>query len=368
MSANNIQKAINKNLPAIPDKYLNLLAEICRIPATSANEKEISIFLYNYLSEYKPVIDSIGNIIIDKGKDIFKPVICAHLDTVHKYEAKQLFQYISEGHKYLFSKDSEGKENGIGGDDKCGILAALYLLEKISDIKIIFFTSEESGGIGSSDLDISELNKASCIIGVDRWGNSDYCNNYMSSKATSEDFDKANKNINKKYGYKATSGLMTDAFILFERDANVSCINVSCGYYKHHTSQEIIDTNELWNCCRYLHDLISGLKYDTRYKHEVQRVLKYPVTFNKYNYFDNINDYYLPGYKSEAKTYQYDILDRDDQELMWTIEYYMNDLKLSEADLSNKKTCEKLANHIFDIEGAVINFDDINTFLNYIHI
>ena len=42
-----------------------------------------------------------------------------------------------------------------------------------------------------------------------------------------------------KWGYMEENGLMTDILTLKEKGLEVSCLNVSCGYYNAHTDEEI---------------------------------------------------------------------------------------------------------------------------------
>ena len=43
----------------------------------------------------------------------------------------------------------------------------------------------------------------------------------------------------KEYGYTPTEGMMTDVEQLKENGLNISCINLSCGYYEPHTDNDI---------------------------------------------------------------------------------------------------------------------------------
>jgi len=361
MSANNVQIGINKGLQQMPDVLMDELLRICKIPATSNNEKLITNYLLNKLADYNPIIDAIGNIIIRKGNNINYPVVCSHLDTVHHYEDKELFYYIQNEHKYLFSKNSQGVKNGIGGDDKCGILVCLYLLEKFDNIKIVFFTQEESGAVGSQEIEMKEFQDASCIIGVDRWGNSDFINIYCGEKTTSKEFDDAVLDINHKYNYKSTSGLMTDSLVVFEREVDIPCINVSCGYYRHHSSEEIIDTNELYNCCLYLEELLEAIK-DKKFEHKIINKQSYRISPNNKNsrYFpDNYAEYY-PGYDK----YKLDgEIDEPDDLVEEMIEYYSYEVGLDKLeDYEDSFLRRELINCIFEHEGINISHDEI---LNY---
>ena len=216
------------------------------------NEKSITLYLCDILDNLKISysIDDYGNIIVVKGKSNLYPCFSAHLDTVHVYNnGYKLFYQKEKDRTYLFAGDNDKKSVGIGGDDKCGIFACLYLLKRIDNIKIIFFSREETGGIGSSNINLDILNDCKFLASIDRWNGHDFINQYSGQGTISKSFKKAIAPILKKYNYSYNSGLFTDCFNVMERGVNLSCFNVSCGYYSHHSSNEYVDLNELYNSC-----------------------------------------------------------------------------------------------------------------------
>ena len=63
-----------------------------------------------------------------------------------------------------------------------------------------------------------------------------------------------------KFGYKPTEGMMTDVEQLKENGLNVSCINISCGYYEPHTDNEFTDKNDLIKCLNFIEHIITHCK------------------------------------------------------------------------------------------------------------
>lgn len=70
------------------------------------------------------------------------------------------------------------------------------------------------------------------------------------------------------FGYKETDGLMTDIEQLKEQGLNVSCVNLSCGYYEPHTDNEYTSKKDLLNCLRFIEHIITNCK--KTYKHEAE--------------------------------------------------------------------------------------------------
>ena len=265
MSAVDTQQRPNLMAPRMPDEWLEKALEVLKIPSTRKNELSMGLFLCNLLKyklKIKYEIDCQGNIIVTKGQPLY-PCFCAHLDTVHSYpDGFNIYLQEKEGHLYAFAEDDKKERVGTGGDDKCGIFACLYLLTTLENVKIIFFSSEESGGSGSNGIKKEIFKDCKFLGGIDRWNGSNFINKYNGSYTTSKNFFKDSKHIIRQYGYSYELGMFTDAFNVY--GINLSCFNVSCGYYEHHSNYEYIDLNELFNACILCKDLAS---LQNRYEH-----------------------------------------------------------------------------------------------------
>ncbi len=252
MSNLNIQVKANKTAPAMPEQLIKEAIKLFKIKSTIRNEKLISMYICDLFDKtrIKYEIDDLGNILVIKGKSLFYPCFCCHLDTVHSYpNGFNVFLQKNKDRDYLYSSDDKKNPVGIGGDDKCGIFVCLYLLQKIDNIKIVFFSGEESGGTGSCEIDKKFFDDCKYIAGIDRWNGHDFINSYSGNKTISKELIKAVKSILSKFDYSLNAGLFTDVFNLMSRGINLSCFNLSCGYYSHHSREEFVDLNELYNCC-----------------------------------------------------------------------------------------------------------------------
>ena len=59
-----------------------------------------------------------------------------------------------------------------------------------------------------------------------------------------------------KWGYMEENGLMTDILTLKEKGLEVSCLNVSCGYYNAHTDEEITVKKDLMKSLLFVEHII----------------------------------------------------------------------------------------------------------------
>ena len=256
MSAENRQQKI-KACQSMPSDMQKKAKKLFSIPSGANNENLISLYIINEIERLNLsyIIDSAGNIIIKKGKGL-KPCFVSHLDTVHTYKKGFNIIHTKKGaNDVIYAYDDNKQQVGVGADDKAGIFACLELLESLTNVMIVFFSGEESGCIGSNDIDLDVFSDCMFIASIDRWGSSDIINSFYNQKTISKKFTNYLQIYMRKYGYQFTSGLLTDSLQLFERNVNLSCINVSCGYYQHHSNLEYIDLNELYECILLCYDI-----------------------------------------------------------------------------------------------------------------
>jgi hypothetical protein len=150
---------------------------------------------------------------------------------------------------------SEKEYQGLGADDKNGLWIALKCLQTFDVIKVAFFVGEEIGCVGSSKCDMNFFADARFVIEPDRRGGSDLITEIscmdIASEAFLNSFDYAS------FGYKKTSGLMTDVLELTERGVGVACINMSCGYYNPHSDEEFTVISDLLNALDLVEHIIT---------------------------------------------------------------------------------------------------------------
>jgi hypothetical protein len=306
MSYSNKKVALNpKN--GMPTSRLNDLIKLANIQSSSNNEKMMYHYVCSWLDDrnipYET--DAIGNVLATKGKSDMYPMIASHLDTVHDIHKE--FKVMSSKGKdgnLMLSAFSGAKQVGVGGDDKCGIFTNLFMLEKFDNIKAVFFTQEEVGLIGSGNADADWFNDVGYIIQLDRWGASDFISIYGGEPTISDEFANKVENIMDEYSFNHTEGLITDSIGLWSDGIGVSCVNVSCGYYLHHTDDEVIDTNELWNSIMFTYHCIRALGENEYISNSNSKLVSDTSFIDTYDYGT--------GYEhSDKDTMLYDIIDWD---------------------------------------------------------
>ena len=167
----------------------------------------------------------------------FPVLLTAHLDTVHK----------SLPGRIVYTKTRNGDScisspNGIGGDDRCGVYMILKILEQI-DCSVLFCEDEEVGSIGAGKFTRTKLceslkGKFKYIIELDR-ANSNDAVYYDDDNKDFHEF------IEESY-WKMANGSWSDICEL-SPELEISSVNLSCGYYKQHTSLEYVMLNEMEN-------------------------------------------------------------------------------------------------------------------------
>ena len=284
-----------------------LFEQILAIPSQSKKEQKMVQFICKQLKKLNISYETKENNIIATKKDKdytgYLSGICCHIDTVHDITGikKVQVQKVEKKEKtFYFSKQ------GIGGDDKCGIFACLELLKNNTNIKAYFFSNEEIGMVGSSNLDLEEFDDLKFLIEIDRKGTSDIISIHQGEDLISKSFKKLIEPIMKKYNMKHQEGIGTDVSTLAEHGLNLSVINVSAGYYNAHTLKEFICKEHLFRNIGVIQEIIDTAR-NIKYKHKFISTWdsykgSYQTTTTKYNgyqeciicgYEDNI------GYESD---------------------------------------------------------------------
>lgn len=239
-----------------------LLKKLYSINSPSGKETDMENFVIEYVSRISGVnfwSDQKGNIYAEKrGSEIGSefPCIVAHLDEVHTRDFGCHYSTQRVG-GILFGFDlNTDSFVGCGADDKNGIFIALSCLEKYDHIKVAFFVEEEIGCRGSSAADMSFFKDCRFVLQADRRNGSDFISRASFVDLCSAEFI-ADVNM-EKFGYKEATGSMTDVMTLKENGLEVSCCNLSCGYYNPHTENEYTKIYELNNCLDFVQSIIEG--------------------------------------------------------------------------------------------------------------
>lgn len=233
-----------------------LLLDLFHIPSQSYHENRIQEFIANWLDErgIEYNVDEVGNIYNISQKN--RPLLSAHMDTV-----QDNFDVMMA--KFIEIKAGIVKGYGvIGGDDKCGIYAILDLLDGgHRDFNFVFSVQEEVGGIGIEYfVEENDLSHISWGLVLDRRGSSDILCNESHEYGT-KDFAQALLSVGKNFGFSYGQGTFSDADYLSDQ---ISCANISVGYYNAHQKNEYVVLSELQNTINYVHSLVKHL--DTKFK------------------------------------------------------------------------------------------------------
>lgn len=224
-----------------------LLTEILCIPSHTGQCDQMSDYIIRHseLKKWECLIDGRGNLYVTKGRANTYPCMVAHMDTVHHIEKGGIVA-VEVGGMVTGINPLSMEQTGIGGDDKCGIYAALRCLDKLPACKAAFFVDEECGCIGSSDCWLPFFKDCRFILQADRRGNDDWVTD-ISGPLGSREFQDAVAPHLKRHGYKPCSGMMSDVMALRDSQVGVSVANMSAGYYNPHCQSEFISLVDLNN-------------------------------------------------------------------------------------------------------------------------
>lgn len=249
--------------------------------------------LFRYIQDYNVSMDNAGNITVTNTDEENVPAFCCHLDTVHN--DKPSLVLIKED--ILVSTNGQG----VGGDDKCGIIACLEMLKRIP-CKCIFFRQEESGCQGSKRYDQKSLKNNKFLIEIDRKSSSDLIFSTGYSTLCSGEFQKQVK----KYfeGYEPATGALTDVVVLDK--VGINMMNVSAGYYCPHTGQEYVILSELARTIDNLEKFAINFNGKTEYR---RKNIIPTTTYRQQDMYSN--DYNLLQYGKDNFP-QGDVVEEDD--------------------------------------------------------
>ena len=237
-----------------------LLRTILEIPSQSYDCTAMQCFIWDYAEArgWTIVDDSIGNLYITKGQAVNFPCIVAHMDTVHKILPGGIKAVMVGDDVVTGINTRTMRQTGIGGDDKCGIFAALELLENLPFAKAVMFVDEEVGCDGSQNCDLEFFYDCRFVLQTDRRGNSDFVNDIWGG-ISSDRFQDDVLPFLEKYNFRFADGMMTDVQALRDREVGISCANISSGYYNPHQDNEYIVLSDLSNTLDLMYDICVNL-------------------------------------------------------------------------------------------------------------
>lgn len=252
-------------------------------------QEDLLHYLTNQLSE----IYTEENRIINDEFLFFKgdsPVcLVSHLDTVHKELPVNILTDEDSGLMW--------SPQGIGGDDRCGTFAVLYILsnqlkENKQKPTILFTTNEEIGCLGASaaasSIPDDMISHLKFLIEIDRRGKED-CVFYSTRNKEFEDYIQTFGFV-KAYGSCSDISRLSPAW-------NIASTNVSSGYFSEHTKSEYIDVNYLMNTINRVINILNSDRVLNGERFEYQPDPEPEVYTDKYRYGYGSRGYrdYLDG-------------------------------------------------------------------------
>lgn len=296
---------------------MELLKSLYEIWSPSGEEKKLKRFIKKWVANNIEGVectwDNAGNLFFKKGESDTYPCLAAHLDQVQKKHSKDFKAVFTDDIVFGYSP-SQRERQGLGADDKNGLWIALKALEEFDVLKVAFFVGEEIGCVGSGKADLDFFKDVRFVVQADRRGYGDFITTISCTKVASQEFiddiDFAS------FGYKETSGMMTDVLELTERGVGVACINMSCGYYDPHTDDEYTVIDDLLNAYDLVAHIITNCTkvYEHTYEYVPSKYYGYygnyggyggHGTTNKWGRTYDTGDWYDDDYKD------WDILDKE---------------------------------------------------------
>ena len=291
---------------------LNKFKELLSVPSKTYQEDKMVNYLLNELSNIdgiKVICDEHKNIYVTKGvldEGEYYPMFISHTDTVHNIVDEIIVKEEYLLRPYTFGKDfgndqvlclkaydKNDKPTGIGGDDKCGIYICLELLRQLDKVKIALFVSEETGCNGSKMLNTDFLNDVGYVTQYDAPGDhliSYSCMGTVLFDEDSEFFKIAYRSISEGFGNDmlVQSHPYTDIMIMKQK-SDLSCINMSCGYYNMHTANEFVCISDVERAITAGMNMVKNLGLK---KYEFKPEPKPTTTTTTFFDFDDENPFY----------------------------------------------------------------------------
>lgn len=283
-----IKKFISYNEANVPNdlKVNSFFLKILSLTADKMFEYNLAALKSFGYEDIKSFWNPLSGYIFAKGT---LPVcLCAHMDKVPHYESIKKINRVCVVDKKKHVIDVYlNSEQGIGGDDRCGVYAILQMLKLGHRPSVLFCMGEEIGCKGShkftEDFPKDFLNDINAFIQIDRRGNHDVVR-------YSDDNDELTKAI-EAFDFKRSWGSCTDISVLMPY-FGISGVNLSSGYYHEHTgATEYISINDVNYLLKRLNNILSSDIFGKRYE--------YKSSFSRY--YSSYQRPVIGGVKSQHK-------------------------------------------------------------------
>lgn len=193
-------------------------------------------------------------------------LLVAHCDTVHKCKPTTI----------LYDQEQQlmWSPQGIGGDDRCGVIAIFEIIKEFKPY-ILFTQDEEVGGLGAKAFcQQQNLDKVKFAIEIDRRGN----NQAVFYDCGNIDFQSY---ICDNYNFDLEYGSFTDVCFVGEK-FDIAIVNLSAGYYNEHQNIEFIHFPALYNTIKKIKSIL---------KENVEKYYDYQENVYLYNSIDKFEKY-----------------------------------------------------------------------------
>jgi hypothetical protein len=210
-------------------------------------------------------------------------LLTAHMDTVHKTPVKDFYEYKEKDRTIISSPQ------GIGGDDRCGVWMIKEVVACGLKPYILFCEEEEVGGIGSDKFVKSqylpELKEMMLLIECDRANSSDLVF-YDDENELFHDWCEQQTNYLENWGSFSDISNLSPA-------CGIAGVNISCGYYNAHTTDEYVVFEEMWNSSRKVIDLVIAAMGEGKSWEYIEKPRHY---WNSQKYYEGLWGDYMDGY------------------------------------------------------------------------
>ena len=196
--------------------------EICKM-----SQQEVKSYMAKYLASHQYNVVNKDGFLYAKG-DV--PVLLvAHMDTVHKKKINTIIE----------ANGKISSPEGIGGDDRCGVFIIMNIVKDLH-CSVVLCEDEEIGGVGAhkfADTEFIHDLGVNYMIEFDRMN----ANDAVFYSCDNEEFTNF---VTDFTGFKTAYGSFSDISILAPA-SKIAAVNLSCGYYKAHTTDEYVVYDEM---------------------------------------------------------------------------------------------------------------------------
>ncbi len=229
---------------------IDLLKSVLSVPTKTGQEHLMVQWLRTYFSlkGLTAVVDKANNVYVTKGISNAFPCLVAHTDSVHTLEVICVEEDQDDADA-LAAFDTRGLQTGLGGDDKAGIFICLSLIDRLENVKAVFFMGEEHGCIGARQRNGKFFADVAYAIEFDS-----PCQDIMTFTCNGvELFDLESKFFETIYPLLMSHGVnkwqhhpFTDVSVL-KKDFDFPCLNLPGGYFHMHSRTEWVSKSAVAN-------------------------------------------------------------------------------------------------------------------------